>query len=137
MWVDEYIQIPFKCDGRDRTGLDCYGLVCLVYKEQLGITLPDYAGIFVDQSMKTLLKVAEVMEEGLKTWDEVTDRPKPFDMIVLRTGRHQWHVGLVVDRLNMIHIMSGVESCVEEFKGLYWKHRVTGFRRWSGANIHR
>ena len=130
MWVDNYIQIPFQCDGRTReTGVDCYGLLRLVYSERLHIELPDYAGIFVDQSFETLKKVAKVMEEGFLTWDEVVDSPKPFDMIILRSGKYQWHVGLVTNKVYMLHIMSGIDSCVEEYNGLYWKKRVVGFRR--------
>ena len=131
-WTDSYIEIPFKPDGRDREGLDCYGLVCLVYRERLGIILPDYAGIFTDQSFATLKKVARTMAEGREKWQKVDD-PKPYDMVMLRTGEYQWHVGIVIDRSRMLHVMAGIESVVEPYTGLHWKNRVVEFRRWPGA----
>ena len=131
-WTDSYIEIPFEPDGRDRNGLDCYGLVCLVYRECLNITLPDYVGIFTDQSFATLKKVACVMAEGREKWTKV-DTPQPFDMVMLRTGKRQWHVGIVIDRSRMLHIMSGINSCIEQYTGLHWKNRVVEFRRWPGA----
>lgn len=38
----KYVGIPWKHLGRTWEGIDCYGLAQLIYKEELGITLPDY-----------------------------------------------------------------------------------------------
>ena len=131
-WTDSFIEIPFKCDGRDRNGCDCYGLICLIYRERLGIILPDYAGIFTDHTMVTLKKVARTMEEGRKRW-ALVDKPSPYDMVMLRTGRYVWHVGLAINKCDMIHTMAGIGSAIESFQNLYWKHRVVEFRRWNRA----
>jgi cell wall-associated NlpC family hydrolase len=40
-WVHKYLAIPYRPGGRDRTGLDCWGLLKLVYREQFGIELPE------------------------------------------------------------------------------------------------
>jgi len=131
-WTDSYIEIPFKPDGTDRAGIDCYHLVCLVYRERLGITLPDYAGIFTDQSPVTLRKVARVMAKGREKWQRV-DTPREYDMVMLRTGAYTWHVGIVIDRRQMLHVMHGIDSCIEEYTGLHWRNRIVEFRRWPGA----
>ena len=36
-----YLQIPYKPLGRDWNGCDCWGLLCLIAKEEYTIALPD------------------------------------------------------------------------------------------------
>ena len=129
-WTDDFIDIPFLPNGRDRNGLDCWGLIYLVYKERLNIELPQYKDIFIDQSIASLKKVAHVMRRERGKWQKV-DIPKENDMIMLRTGKYTWHVGIVIDRRNMLHIMSGIDSVVEEFTGIQWKNRIEEYRHYA------
>ena len=122
----EYIGIPFLEDGNTRAGCDCYRLVVMVYKDKLGIDLPDFAGIFVDGSLASLKKVTRHIRETKKTWQKV-DKPAPFDVILLRTGNMVYHVGVVVGRRSMLHIDEGINSVIEEFTCIEWKHKVEGF----------
>ena len=128
-WTDKYIEIPFKCNGRDHSGCDCWGLVCLILREERGIILPDYSGVFLSQDPVNLRRVARLMSREKERWRRV-ERPKPFDGLLLRTGAYTYHVGLVVDRRRMIHVMAGTNSVVEPFDGIEWRNRVEEFRRY-------
>lgn len=41
-WLNRYIGKPYKYGGRDLEGLDCYGLVKLIYQDRYGLKLPDW-----------------------------------------------------------------------------------------------
>ena len=101
----------------------------MVYRERLGIDLPDFAGVFVDGSLASLKKVSRMIRDGKETWQKV-EKPLPFDVILLRTGSMVYHVGLVIDRKRMLHVMEGINSTIEEFTGIQWKKKVEGFYRY-------
>ncbi len=42
-WADGYVGIPWRWRGRDRHGIDCHGLVMLVYREVFGLPVADFA----------------------------------------------------------------------------------------------
>lgn len=130
MWANNYINIPFKIDGRTKEGIDCWGLVCLVYKEQLGTILPQYDVKFNDCSSHSLRKMAREIDKSKKNWDRVEGSPKPFDVVLLRNGKLVSHIGIVIDREKMLHITDKLNSCVESFLGIFWRNRVEGFYRW-------
>lgn len=134
-WPDSYVGLPFKLDGRDRSGVDCYGLVCLIYKEQFGIELNPFTGVFIDHTPETLLKVADIMRKDRDNWIK-GELIRPFDMIQLRTGRHAFHVGVAIDSKTMIHIESGIDCVIEKLTSPMWKNRVEWIYRWPTLPYH-
>ena len=44
-WLNTYIGIPYVFGGRDHKGVDCYGLIKLLFTEQYDEALPDWAGV--------------------------------------------------------------------------------------------
>lgn len=122
-WTDEYLGIPFKLDGRDRNGVDCYGLVYLVYKEQLGIELNSFSGIFKDTDPKTMLEIARTMDKDRSNWLSPS-KLQEFDMVQLRTGRHAFHVGIYVGNGLMLHTESGIDATIENLKSPLWASRL-------------
>ena len=129
-WTDKFIGIPFKCDGRTRFGCDCWGLVCIVYQEMLGIRLPDHKGVFVEQSISCLKRVAREMANERLLWAKV-ERPQPFDVILLRSSEFVWHVGIVIDNRKMLHVEKNVDSIVEDYTGPLWRNRIDEFRHYA------
>jgi len=129
MWTDEYIGLKFQIDGRSREGVDCWGLVCVIYKEKLGIELPLIQGVFVDTTISCLVKVAKAMGEERLKWHKV-DKPQLYDVVMLRTGEYSWHVGLFIGKHQMIHVMSGIDSAIEDLNGVQWKNRIEGYYRY-------
>ena len=129
-WTDDYIDLPFKEDGRDRSGVDCWGLCRLPYLDRLGIALPEKQGIFTDRSDECLSRVAAEMEEEARRWTKV-ETPREYDLVLMRKGPLYCHVGLYVGSRQMLHICAGINSTVEPITGLRWRHRIVGFYRYA------
>lgn len=127
-WTERFVGIPFADLGRDRSGCDCYGLVRLVYREELGISLPDYLGY---ASAEEHGEIAALIDGAsrLPMWVPVEGTPVAFDIAVFRRGRLQTHVGLIVRRGLMIH-MAG-EDCakIEGCEAGVWGRRLSGIWR--------
>lgn len=102
----------------------------MVYRERLGIVLPDFAGIYVDGSLASLIKVSRMIRDNKQTWQKV-DKPQPYDVILLRTGDMVYHVGLVIDHKRMLHVLEGIDSTIEEFTGIQWRDRIEGYYRYT------
>lgn len=129
MWSDNYTRIPYQKDGRSRKGLDCWGLVSLIYQERLGTILPDCAGILKDQSVASLRELARTMKKEQQKWTKV-EKPQEYDLVLIRAG--MFHVGVVAAKNLMIHIDAGIDSVVEPLNGLQWKNRIEGYYRYAG-----
>ena len=126
MWR-KYIGIPFKDKGRDETGLDCWGLVRMIYKDKKNIELESRASDYTDVMDKNT--VSQTIKTESEKWIKV-ENPQPFDVVVFRILGAPMHVGLVTDANNMIHCESGSNSVIESFKSLKWQNRIMGFYRW-------
>lgn len=68
-----FIGLPYADKGRDRDGVDCWGLVKLVYAEVAGIVLPDYSDAYTRPGDHA--SVAAAVESGLKDGWQRVERP--------------------------------------------------------------
>lgn len=127
-WVSRYIEIPFKECGRDRTGCDCWGLVCLVFAGEKAIFLPEFNGKY--ETTKDLKAIQTLHDFERPKWVKV-DIPKEFDLISLRIQGRPWHVGVVTQRGWMLHAARGAQTVHERYTEPLWKNRIEGFYRWA------
>lgn len=122
MWWASYIGIPFIDHGRTREGCDCWGLVRLVYKEVLETDLPSW-NAYTDLNDLGCIKV--LLEEALPKFDRLI-APEPFAIALMRSPSNVFHVGVMVDQRNMLHVNHGKDACVEPIERRY-THQLKGF----------
>lgn len=122
-WSRSYIGIPHTDRGATRDGVNCWTLVCLVYREKLGITLQTYQDDFVSLDEHREVESLFHGERSRETWTLV-DQALPFDVAVFRRGRCLTHVGLVVRPGLMLHVTAGRAVAIERYDSGQWKPRL-------------
>lgn len=124
-WSVDYVGLPWADRGRDRTGCDCWGLVRLVYAEALGISLPSYAGDY--PSADELREIDGLIRGALGAgpWVEVA-AVREFDLVLFGIGRFDSHIGIMVDRSRMLHMMGCDTAKIERVDTPIWSRRRRG-----------
>lgn len=102
MDLNSFIGIPYRLRGRDKTGIDCLGLVWLYLKER-GIFIPDTDGLPMVEEAQT-----DYMERVLTSLDKVAarvDTPQSDDIVVMKLPGGYTHLGVMADNHNMLHVL--------------------------------
>ena len=130
MDFNQYIGIPFKSKGRTREGLDCWGLIRLLYLEQFQIELPSYVDDYLSASdFKT---AGKLIEDNLHRWIKIDPSIRTLgDVIVLRIYGQPIHMGMLINDQQMIHVFKNIDTCVQRIYTSIWKQRIHGIYRHS------
>ncbi len=90
----DYLGIPYEHLGRDRKGLDCYGLLILYYQEILNFKLKDwwYEADWCKKGHNYFLDNADTVSQKVSV-------PKKHDIVLFQLGKTGVvnHAGIVVD----------------------------------------
>ena len=133
MDASRYVGIPFKDHGRGPDGVDCWGLVRMVYRNHLDVDLPEYAGDYV--SAHEAREVAALVAGERLGWTPVPiGRERPMDVVLLRVMGHPTHVGVVVEPGVFLHCLRGMDTVLESYRSAAWRKRLEGFYRWTNSN---
>jgi len=98
-WAEKYVGLPFVDGGRGWAGVDCWGLVRLVFKTEAGIDLPTYGEISARQLVEVSSKIEA--DSSVEPWVPVSLYRK-LDVAVM-IGR-PLHVGVLVDPQRVLHV---------------------------------
>ncbi|RJP21682.1 MAG: hypothetical protein C4529_07075 [Deltaproteobacteria bacterium] len=128
-WVAAYVGIPFREKGRSTGGVDCWGLVRLVYAERFGVLLPDLSdryGASEDPRSTSPALESEAAPGG--SWRLRGGSPTEVGSVaVFRVRGLPSHVGLAVAEGRFLHSIRGVDSVVEAWDSPLWRDRLVGW----------
>jgi cell wall-associated NlpC family hydrolase len=112
--LDSYLGTPYRWGGMTRTGVDCSGLVCLVYRELKGVALP--------RSAADLLNIGSAVGTAdLKSGDLVFFRWGFF-------GRVD-HVGIYTGEGRFVHASSHLGVIESGLNDAYYRSHLIAGRR--------
>lgn len=126
----KYIDIPFKLKGRDFDGVDCYGLICLVFKEELGITLSDFTNIDYECGWTKFGK-NHILENISKEWELIKDNN--FRVLDCHGFRDETgllaHIGINIGNNRFIHSLYDFPVVVSKLD--IWKRNLVFSMRYA------
>jgi probable lipoprotein NlpC len=113
--AEKYLGVPYRYGGMTSKGLDCSGLICLVFKNTVNLAVP-----------RTV--------ETLYPWTEKIDTAdlQPGDLVFFNTTGRISHVGIYAGNKKFIHSASDgpntgvIRSSLDES---YWKRTYIGAGR--------
>lgn len=127
MWSNNYIGIPFKYKGRDENGIDCWGLVRLIYKNEYNISLPSFGEEYAENDISRIQELISQYKEG---WESI-DTPTEGTAVLFRILGAESHIGVAISNTHFIHARDGYDSAIESFNSPYWKRRIVGHFKYS------
>jgi len=125
----KYIGIPYKEKGRDIAGVDCWGLVRLIYKNEFNIDLPSFA-----EEYHNTTTVSEAISAHIEGWEQVTEL-KVGDSILFRIVGEPTHIGVYIGNDKFIHTRRKSGTVVESLNSINWRSRIVGYYKYSASNF--
>lgn len=130
--LDKYINLKFKYKGRDFSGVDCYGLVWLMLKNEKHIEMPEY-----EYSKKWYLEgknyIIDIKNDSVSWSQVVIEKVKPFDVLLFYNSPRKIivnHMGLYLEDHKFIHVSEDHSSRLEKIND-YWLSRIYAIMRYS------
>jgi cell wall-associated NlpC family hydrolase len=108
-FVNAYVGVPFRWDGRDRRGVDCWGLAVLFYRDVLGVALPDW---HKGDNGRDWIN-ATIAAERSDNWRKL-DEPRDGCLVLVAPGGRPGHIG-IFHRGGVLH--------AQHARGVVWEAR--------------
>lgn len=115
-WSTRFIGLPYSPGGRERDGVDCWGLLRLIYWEERRILLPSLPGLVEDYEQ---LISRENLALATKGWVGM-GRPCEWAAVGMSRKERIHHVGVWTDADGgkVIHIWNGKPAVADTPKSL-------------------
>lgn len=126
MTLESYVGIPFVEHGRTAEGVDCWGLIRLFFRNEVGTVLPNLLDYKTTRDRAT---ISQIIDREKSDWRRIK-KPDAGDVIVFKIAGQPTHVGLYIGQGRFIHAYKGTHSCVEALESPQWKQRIEGYYRY-------
>ncbi|MGO6835015.1 C40 family peptidase [Rhizobium ruizarguesonis] len=128
MSLERFVGIPYVPHGREYMGADCWGILFLYYRDVLGTPVPAYSAEMDAREFKHSAIGPLVAREREKYWRQV-DAPEPGDGVLMRSGKHDSHIGVFIGQGRMLHSEGPDPSVIDRIGDMRWRSRISGFYR--------
>lgn len=133
-WYNKYTDIPYKLFGTEvATGMDCFTLLCYVFKEEASIQIPYTSSDFlkmVDNLWYTKTHEQHFLN-GSKNGDWVeVETLQPYDLILMCLGATNVvnHVAMYVGDNKILQMIENRDSAIYDYHKYFKQYTVKKVR---------
>ncbi len=133
-WFNKYTDIPYKLFGTDpTTGMDCFNLLCYVFKQEAGIAIPYTSSDFlkmVDDLWFTKTHEQHFLN-GSKNGDWVeVDTLQLYDLILMSLGSTNVvnHVAMYVENNKILQMIENRDSAIYDYHKYFRQYTIKKVR---------
>lgn len=129
-FVNKVMGMTFADRERCYARGDCWTAVWLFYRDVLGIDLPAYDTQYGDagETPADRKRISALMVREKKKWRKVDDH-RVGDVVLLRCGGRNCHVGVVIEKGLFLHIDKPRGAMIERLDSPVWARRREGIYR--------
>lgn len=126
----KYLDIHYKKNGRDFEFCDCYGICYLYNKHELEKLIP----IYLNEEIETPNQVDALFNKKKSEFKKIKiGKEHEGDIISLNIKGLPTHVGVVLQKGLMLHIMNGHCALIESYNNSKWINRIDSFWRYEST----
>ena len=129
-WYEKYTDIPYKLFGSDpQKGMDCFTLLCHVFKTELNITIPytssDFLKIVDDRWFLKTHEQFFLNEMKKGDWVEISSL-EPFDLILMCLGSTNVanHVAMYVGNNKILQMLENRPSGIYDYHKYFQQYTI-------------
>lgn len=127
-WVNDYVGVPYVRNGRTRAGWDCWGVVLAVYRDRLGLELPDWQ-YQVPFEREQFLDSIEGAIGAEAERVEVIEAPEQWALGLVHYAARPHHVGVVVGN-SVLHAQPYCGTVCDPLPRFMAHYARTTWHRW-------
>jgi len=128
--ITKYLDLPFKQNGYDWGGIDCYGLYHLFNKEEFGLILPKYQTEenWVGDNSK-LRNFKYIQKHCMDCTVPIKVPHRYCGVVFAKLGTQiEAHIGIMIDDVTFLNIRQNTVSRLDKITHRYWRKVFSEFR---------
>ena len=127
---ESFTRIYHKTNGRDFNFCDCYGICYLFNKEVLNKEIP----LYLEENIEDKEAINATYNSKQSEFVNIPiGKETTGDIVSIKFKNMPIHVGVIVEKGVMLHVMENRQAVIESYNSIRWKNKIDSFWRYEST----